>query len=167
MSQQPVTAHLEAAPAKPLRFTVNGQQFVPNDFHVTEIKKVSVKSLDCGGGASAWEELVIQLWSPRGDDAPAPMTAEKFSNILAKADALPLLDGEHVRFEYAPLRQPAVQYALGGLSATGDALEVELIAPYVACKPIGRGQMSELSVIGEAACCAPRPSVSTVKGCCA
>ena len=165
MSQLSVTARLEAAPAKPLRFTVGGQQLVPNDFHVTEIKKVSIESLDCGGGASAWEELVIQLWSPRGDATPQPMTVEKFSKILAKADALPLLDGEHVRFEYAPLGQPAVQYAVSGLSAAGDALEVELIPPYVACKPIERGQMTELSVIGEAACCAP--SASPAKACCA
>ena len=165
MSQPSVTAHLEAAPAKPLRFTVDGQQLVPNDFHVTEIKKVSIESLDCGGGASAWEELVIQLWSPRGDDAPEPMTVEKFSSILAKADALPLLDGEHVRFEFAPLGQPAVQYTLSGLIATGEALEVELTPPYAACKPIERGQMSELSVIGESTRCAP--STSSAKACCA
>ncbi len=124
-----------------------------------------LESLDCGGGAAAWEELVIQLWSPRGDDTPQPMTVEKFSKILAEADALPLLDGEHVRFEYAPLGQPAVQYALSSLSATGDALEVELTPPYVACKPIERGQMSELSVIGEAVCCAP--SVTPTKAGCA
>lgn len=136
-----------------------------NDFHVTEIKKVSIESLDCCGGASVWEELVIQLWSPRGDDAPQPMTVEKFSKILAKADALPLLDGEHVRFEYAPLGQPAVQYALSSLNAAGDALEVELTSPYVACKPIERGRMSELSVIGEAVCCAP--SVTPAKAGCA
>lgn len=165
MSNLSITPQLEAASTKPLRFTVNGQQLVPNDFHVTEIKKVSVESLDCGGGASAWEELVIQLWSPRGDDTPQAMTAEKFSKILEKADALALLDGEHVRFEYAPLGQPAVQYALSGLVAAGNTLEVELIAPHVACKPIERGQMSELSVIGESSCCAP--STTTAKGCCA
>ncbi len=163
MSHPSFTAQFEAAPAKSLRFTVDGQQLVPNDFHVTEIKKVSIESLDCGGGASAWEELVIQLWSPRGDDTPEPMTVGKFASILAKADALPLLDGEHVRFEYAPVGQPAVQYALSRINAEGDALEVELIAPYVACKPIERGQMSELSVIGEAACCAP--STSQAKAC--
>ena len=165
MSQLSVTAQLEAAPAKPLRFAVGGKKLVPNDFHVTEIKKVSVESLDCGGGASAWEELVIQLWSPRGDDAPEPMTVEKFSKILTKADALPLLDGEHVRFEYAPVGQPAIQYTLSGLTTSADALEVELTAPYVACKPIERGQLTELSVIREAACCAP--STSSAKACCA
>lgn len=117
MSNLSITPQLAAASTKPLRFTVNGQQLVPNDFHVTEIKKVSIESLDCGGGASAWQELVIQLWSPRGDDTPQAMTAEKFSTIMAKANALPLLDGEHVRFEYAPLGQPAVQYALSGLVA--------------------------------------------------
>lgn len=158
-------SQLEASFTKSLRFTVAGQQLVPNDFHVTEIKKVSIDSLDCGGGASAWEELVIQLWSPRGDDTLAPMTVEKFSSILAKAEALPLLDGEHVRFEYAPLGQPAIQYALSGIDTGDDALEVVLTAPYVACKPIERRQMSELSVVGESACCAPSPN--SAKACCA
>lgn len=165
MSNLSMTPQLAAASAKPLRFTVGGQQLVPNDFHVTEIKKVSIESLDCGGGASAWQELVIQLWSPRGDDTPQAMTAEKFVKIMTKADALPLLDGEHIRFEYAPLGQPAVQYTLSGVSATSDSLEVELTPPHVACKPIERGQLSELSVIGESSCCAP--NTSAAKGCCA
>ncbi len=165
MSKLPFVAQLETSSTKPLKFIAEGRQLVPNDFHVTEIKRVSVESLDCGGGSRAWQELVIQLWSPRGDDTPQAMTAGKFAKILAKADALPLLDGEHVRFEYAPLGQPAVQYTLSGLSATGETLEVELTPPHVACKPIERRQMSELSVIGESSCCAP--STSATKGCCA
>ena len=165
MSDITFLSQLETFSSKLLRFTVDGKQLVPNDFHVTEIKKVSIESLDCGGGASAWQELVIQLWSPRGDDAPEPMTAEKFSKILTKADALLLLDGEHVRFEYAPVGQPAIQYTLSGLNASADALEVELTPPHVACKPIERDQISELSVIGEAACSAP--SASPAKACCA
>lgn len=164
MSRLSFTPQLEAAPAKPLRFTVGGQQLVPNDFHVTEIKKVSVDSLDCGGGASAWEELVVQLWSPRGDDAPQAMTAEKFAKIMAKAGALSLLDGEHVRFEYGAVGTPAVQYTLGGLRATGDALEVELTPPHVACKPAQRRQLSELSVVQDSGCCPP--SASAPNACC-
>ena len=169
MSQQSVTTHLKAASTKPLRFTVDGQQLVPNDFHVTEIKKVSIDSLDCGGGASAWEELVIQLWSPRGDDTLAPMTAEKFASILAKADALPLLDGEHVRFEYAPVGMPAIQYTLSGLSAEGDTLDLDLYAPHVACKPQERRQLDELSMVQNSTCCAPSSNAraSAVERCCA
>ena len=83
---------------------------VSNNFHVTEIKKVAIDSLDCGGRAGGWEELMIQLWSPGGDDTQAPMTAEKVSSIMAKAAALPLLDGKHVRFEYAHVGEPSVQY---------------------------------------------------------
>ena len=166
MSQQSVTDQLAAAPTKPLRFTVDGHQLVPNDFHVTEIKKVFIDSLDCGGGASSWEELVIQLWSPRGDDTPAPMTVEKFASILAKADALPLLDGEHVRFEYAPVGMPAIQYTLRGLSAEGDTLDLDLYAPHVTCKPQERRQLDEL-MVQNSTCCAPSPNASAAKGCCA
>lgn len=158
MSERSFTPQLEVAPAKPLRFTVGGQQLVPNDFHVTEIKKVSINSLDCGGGASAWEELVIQLWSPSGDNTPQAMNAEKFAKILAKAGALPLLDGEHVRFEYGAVGTPAVQYTLGGLRTTSDALEVELTPPHVACKPAERRQLSELATVQDSACCTPSSS---------
>ena len=165
MSQLPVTPQLAATPTKPLRFTVDGRQLVPNDFHVTEIKKVAIDSLDCGGGASAWNELVIQLWSPDGDDTPAPMTAEKFSSILAKADALALLDGEHVRFEYAAVGEPSIQYRLDRINADGDALEIELAAPYVACKPREHRQWQELEVVGASSCCGP--SASADESCCA
>ncbi len=163
MSHQSFTPQLTAAPDKPLRFTVDGKKLVPNDFHVTEIKKVSIDSLDCGGGASAWNELVIQLWSPDGDDAPAPMTAGKFSSILAKADALPLLDGEHVRFEYAAVGKPSVQYRFDGVRADGNALEIELVAPYVACKLREQRQLQELSIVGASSCCVPGADTS----CCA
>lgn len=53
MSHLSVTSRLEAAPAKPLWFALNGPQLVPNDFHVVEVKKAPIESLDCGGGASA------------------------------------------------------------------------------------------------------------------
>lgn len=165
MSGLSFAPQLEAAPTKPLRFTVGGQQLVPNDFHVTEIKNVSVESLDCGGGASAWQEVVIQLWSPCGNDATEPMTAEKFSKILAKAGALHLLDGEHVRFEYGAAGTPAIQYTLGGLRAAGDALDVELVTPHVACKPAERRQLDELSMVQDSACCVSK--TSSAKGCCA
>lgn len=164
MPKLPFIPQLNATAAKPLRFTVGGQKLVPNDFHVTEIKKVSVESVDCGGGTSRWQELVIQLWSPRGDDTPQPMTVEKFSKIMAKADALSLLDGEHVRFEYGAVGMPAIQYTLGGLRTADDALEVELVAPHVACKPQEHRQLDELSMIQDASCCAPRESQG---GCCA
>lgn len=160
MSDTAFLSQLGAFPSKPVRFTVNGQQLVPNDFHVTEIKKVSIESLDCGGGASAWQELVIQLWSPVGDNTPEAMTAEKFTEIMAKADALSLLDREHIRFEYAAVGEPAIQYTLSELHAEDEALEINLIAPYVACKPLERSQMSELSVVGASICCAPSSSTN-------
>lgn len=164
MSNPPVVTQLEASHAKPLRFTISGQQLVPNDFHVTEVKKVSVESLDCGGGASAWQELVIQLWSPRGDNTPEAMTAEKFSQILTKAGALHLLGGERVRFEYGSSGMPAVQYELGSLSEVGNTLDIDLIPPHVACKPAERHQLDGLSVVQDAGCCAP--SASPAKACC-
>ena len=93
MESNAVLPYLGASSEKALRFLLDGKQLVPNDFHVTEVKHVSVNSLDCGGGSRAWREFVIQLWSPEGDNGQDAMTAGKLLSILAKANASDLLDG--------------------------------------------------------------------------
>lgn len=130
-----VTETLHNHATKPLRFVVAGEQRIPNDFHVTEIKKVSVDALDCGGNHAQWQELVVQLWSPEGKNDVIAMTAGKFVAILEKMAAVELLDSPTVRFEYGDATSPAVQYNLGTLHGSDTALEISLEPPYVACKP--------------------------------
>lgn len=162
METKVVLPYLESSSGKAMRFLLQGKQLIPNDFHVTEIKRLTVESLDCGGGASAWRELVIQLWSPRGDNTQAAMTAAKFLSILAKANALDHLDGSSLRFEYGGIGEPAVQYHFDYIASEDETLGVHLTPPYVACKPHERARFSELSIVQGEACCAP----SGVGACC-
>lgn len=154
--QPPSVVHQLESSSKPLRFLLNGEQLVPSDFHVTEIKRVAVTSLDCGGGASAWQELVIQLWSPTGEDAQTAMTAAKFLSILARAGATTLLETETVRFEYGGADRPAVQYYLDRIDLAGGTADVHLASPRVACKPRERDRLAEVTVGQNDICCAPR-----------
>lgn len=156
-----VARQLELFSSKPLRFVLGGEQLVPNDFHVTEVKRVAVESLDCGGGRNAWQELVVQLWSPKADNARPAMTAAKFSSILARAGALELLDQEPLRFEYGAAGSPAVQYLFERMGSEGNTVDVHLVPPHVACKPHERTR-TELSVVQSGACCAP----SSTGACC-
>lgn len=162
METKVILPYLKSSSNKPLRFMLNDTQLVPNDFHVTEVKRVTVESLDCGGGASAWQELMIQPWSPGGDGAQTAMTAAKFLSILAKAEALDLLDGNPLRFEYGDTGKPAVQYHFDQIASEGETLDIHLAPPHVACKPHERAHVSESSVVQDQACCAP----SSAGGCC-
>lgn len=155
MESNAVLPRLEAPSGKAMRFLLDGKQLVPNDFHVTEVKRVSVASLDCGGGARAWRELVVQLWSPRSDDTQAAMTAATFLSILRRAEALDFLNGDALRFEYGSPGEPAVQYHLGHIVSDHETLDVHLTPPQVACRPL------ELALAE--ACCAP----NTGGACCA
>jgi hypothetical protein len=158
MESNAVLPHLEASSEKALRFLLNGRQLIPNDFHVTEVKRVNVASLDCGGSPNTWQELVVQLWSPRGYNSQDTMTAGKFLGILAKANASGLLDGAALRFEYGGQGEPAVQYHFSGVQSEGDTLDIHLTPPYVACRPL---ELADGTADGT--CCAPNAG----EACCA
>lgn len=119
----------------PLRFMVEGQQLVPNDFHVTEVKKVSIDAMDCGGNSDSWQEVVVQLWSPEGKNDVAAMTAGKFLDIVQRTGYSDLLDSLVLRFEYGDASTPAVQYDFRQVVQAEEWLEVALARPLVACKP--------------------------------
>lgn len=155
METNVILSLMESSSEKAMRFFLRGKQLVPNDFHVTEVKRLSVESLDCGGGASTWQELVVQLWSPRGDNTQAAMTAGKFLSILRRAEAAEQLDGNSLRFEYGDTGEPAVQYHFDHMASEGETLAVHLTPPHVACKPHERTRFTELSVVQNGACCAP------------
>lgn len=162
MESSAVLPRLEASSGKAMRFLLNGKQLVPNDFHVTEVKRVTVASLDCGGGSSTWQELVVQLWSPKDDDGQDAMTAEKFLGILAKADASGPLDGAALRFEYGGPGEPAVQYHLSKVESEDETLDVHLTPPRVACKPLELARVDR-AALSDGTCCAPNTGVA----CCA
>lgn len=133
---------LQEASHLSLKFTLRGRPFVPSDFHVTEVKKVTTEAMDCGGKSDSWQELVIQLWSPKGEKDATPMTARKFLDIVEVTGYQALLDTLPLRFEYGDARLPAVQYHLHQIIQTDTHLEIELKPPAVACKPRAAGDLN-------------------------
>lgn len=131
---------LSQASSLPLRFVLEGEQLVPNDFHVTEVKKVSIDAMDCGGNSDSWQEVVVQLWSPEGKHDVAAMTAGKFLDIVQRTGYSALLDSLVLRFEYGDANTPAVQYDFKQVVESEGWLEVTLARPLVACKPRLAGQ---------------------------
>ena len=77
--------------------------FVGANYHITEIKNITVDSVDCGAKTDFWKETVIQLWeSPKEKGKTEFMTAYKALGILNKVDGIkPMQRDTEVKFEYS------------------------------------------------------------------
>jgi hypothetical protein len=153
--------------AKPLQFMLNGKQLVPDDFHVTEVKRATIESLDCGHGTHSWQEIIVQLWSPSGklQTAKPAMSGHKSLSILAQAKVGPQLEADvPLRIEFGNHERPAVQYDIAGIHMSDEVIKVGLEPPRVGCKPRTQ-QMAGLMADGAvSSCCTPQPAQAT--SCC-
>ena len=88
---------------KELLFEYQPGQFVGANYHITEVKNITVDSVDCGAGTDFWKETVIQLWeSPKEKDKTTFMSAFKALGILNKVDKIkPMEKDTEVKFEYS------------------------------------------------------------------
>ncbi len=173
MNHQPFLNTLRAAPDRPLFFetrTARGSVRVGAGYHVTEVRAVNVRAVDCGGRADAWAETIVQLWVPEEAASGPPMTAGKFLSIVARVTAdVPAVPTAEVRVEYGDAGKAAVSYHVEGVEVADGAVVVRLKAPRVTCKARDRAlepsQTKTLPVLDteSTGCCGP----SSAQSCCA
>ena len=114
-------------------------------FHVTELIHVHAKSLDCGRGEHAWEEVVLQLLdSTTGHPIMATKLRGIFQAGLAKNPTLASLP---IRFEGGLGNMRLERFALSHLDVTPTHVTVKLAPLAALCKP-ARAQHAGVS------CCA-------------
>ena len=82
MKTQTFLQHLAQNNEKELRFAYDTGKFVPNQFHITEVKNILIESVDCGGNPDTYRQTVVQLWDGNGPDQPNSMTAKKAFDIF-------------------------------------------------------------------------------------
>lgn len=141
---------IRAVSPRPLEFRLYGETLVPAGYHVTEVKAVSIESMDCGGKANTWRETVIQLM----DGSPAEaqqgfMTTQKFLSIYDRVVArVPVHAEAEVRFEYGNVTAPAMQFHVASVDVQPEQVVVDLRHPGVMCKASGASS-------SEGQCCGP------------
>jgi len=88
---------------KSLLFEYAPNLLVGANYHVTEVKNITVDAVDCGAGVDFWKETIIQLWeSPSELGKTEYMTAYKVLAILNKVDRIkPMVKDAEVKFEYS------------------------------------------------------------------
>ena len=121
---------------KSLLFEYRKDQLVGANYHITEVKNVTVDSVDCGSATDYWKETVIQLWeSPDELDKTEFMTVHKALSILDKVNRIKPMDlSAEVKFEYSNDGFHTAQLFVDDYSYTENRLMLSLAVNKTDCK---------------------------------
>jgi len=148
---------LEGNHNKSLLFEYKAGQFVAPNYHITEVKNITIDSVDCGAGTDFWKETIIQLWeSPQEKDTREYMSAKKALGILKKVDSIKSMEGNtEVKFEYCNADFHTAQLFVNDYEIRNDQLILNLNVEKTDCKAKDTCGVSKEVNTKEEACCAP------------
>jgi hypothetical protein len=136
MKTQDLFSLLEQHQDKALMFEYAPKQFVGANYHITEVKHVTIDSVDCGSKTDFWKETIIQLWeSPKEIGKTEYMSVYKALAILKKVGKMKpySLDSE-VKFEYSNASFHTAQLFVNDYEILGQNLVVKLAIEKTDCK---------------------------------
>ncbi len=146
---------LEQHPGKSLLFEYRHGETVAPNYHITEIKNVSVDSVDCGAGTDFWKETILQLWeSPAEKETQSYMSAYKAMSIISRVDKIkPLQQDAIIKFEYGNDNFHTAQLPIMGVEIGAKQLTIKLVPDITDCKAKSEcGIPEEAVVVSEGKC---------------
>ena len=160
MKTQELFKALEQNQGKSLLFEYAPNLLVGANYHITEVKHLTVDSVDCGAQVDTWKETIIQLWeSPNELGKKEYMSVYKALGILNKVGKMKPyhLDAE-VKFEYSNATFHTAQLFVNDFETRGNHLIVKLAIEKTDCKAkelCGVPEPLEAVSAGTEACCSP------------
>lgn len=160
MKTQELFKVLEQNKDKALLFEYAPNLLVGANYHITEVKHISIDSVDCGIQTDAWKETIIQLWeSPDELGKTEYMSVLKALGILNKVGTMKsyVLDAE-VKFEYSNANFHTAQLFVNDFEIRGNNLIVKLAVEKTDCKAketCGISEEKELVTASDEPCCSP------------
>jgi len=159
MKTQNLLKILEDNQDKYLLFEYAPNLFVGANYHITEVKHVSIDSVDCGSQTDAWNETIIQLWeSPNELDKTEYMSTYKALGILKKVGKMKpyVLDSE-VKIEYSNATFHTAQLFVNDYEIHGNNLIIKLAVEKTDCKAKSTCGMPEEieAIVNIEPCCTP------------
>ncbi|NNM23953.1 MAG: hypothetical protein HKO54_10400 [Flavobacteriaceae bacterium] len=154
---------LRSNPDKSLLFEYSKGQLVGANYHITEVKHITVASVDCGAQTDDWNETIIQLWeSPSELGKTEFMSAYKAMGILNKVGSMrPYDPNAEVKIEYGNNGFHTAQLFLNDYEIANGSLLLKLAVEKTDCKAKEIcGVPETIAVEVEAGCCTPG------SGCC-
>ena len=141
---------------KELHFEYQKNQGVPEGYHITEIKNISIDSVDCGGSPHFEKRTEVQLWRDENSSETGYMKAGKAKSIFDIVEKMKPMDQEaEIFFEYGNAGLPTSSYQIALTHAVEDQVKIYLNVPAVACKPrlVLVGENSGSCCGNETGCC--------------
>ena len=147
---------------KSLLFEYTSGNLVGANYHITEVKNITVDSVDCGAGTDFWKETVVQLWeSPKEKDKRDYMSVYKALSILNKVDRMkPMVRDAEIKFEYSNADFHTAQLFVNDYALDNKSLTMKLSVQKTDCKAKETCGVVEESPTSETECCSPE------SGCC-
>ncbi|GAA4938415.1 DUF6428 family protein [Algibacter agarivorans] len=151
---------LEKHKDKSLLFEYAPNLFVGANYHITEVKHITVDSVDCGSQTDAWKETIIQLWeSPNELDKTEYMTVHKALAILKKVGTMKpyVLDSE-LKLEYSNAIFNTAQLFVNDFEIQENNLIVKLAIEKTDCKAkelCGVPEVLDPALDSDEPCCSP------------
>ncbi|GGD81974.1 DUF6428 family protein [Planktosalinus lacus] len=147
---------------KSLLFEFMPGKFVGANYHITEVKHVTIDSVDCGTGVDFWKETVIQLWeSPVEKESKEFMSTNKALSILEKVGDIKQFSFDaELKFEYSNKNFNTAQMFVDAFETIDNQLIFKLANQKTDCKAKEACGIIEPSEATQEACCAPG------SGCC-
>ena len=136
MKTQELFSVLEQNSEKALLFEYAPNLLVGANYHITEVKHLTIDSVDCGAQTDAWKETIIQLWeSPNELGKTEYMSVFKALGILKKVGKMKayVLDSE-VKFEYSNAAFHTAQMFVNDFEIQGKNLIIKLATQKTDCK---------------------------------
>lgn len=161
MKTQELFNVLEQHKDKSLLFEYAPNLLVGANYHITEVKHLTVDSIDCGAQADAWKETIIQLWeSPNEIGKTEFMSVFKAISILKKVGTIkPYVADAEVKFEYSNARFHTAQLFVNDFEIKNNNLIVKLAVEKTDCKAkelCGVSEPQEATVSSsDEPCCSP------------
>lgn len=121
---------------KSLLFEYLSNKFVGANYHITEVKHISIDSVDCGARTDAWNETIIQLWeSPSELGKTEYMSVLKALGILNKVGKMkPYILNSEVKFEYSNATFHTAQLFVNDFEIRDNNLIIKLGVEKTDCK---------------------------------
>ncbi len=160
MKTQELFSVLEQNKDLSLLFEYAPNSLVGANYHITEVKHVSIDSVDCGSQTDTWKETIIQLWeSPNEIDKTEYMSVYKAMAILKKVGTMkPYELNAEVKFEYSNATFNTAQLFVNDFEIRDNDLIIKLAVEKTDCKAkstCGVSEEKELVSANEEPCCSP------------
>lgn len=151
---------LKEHPNKSLLFEYQEGRTVGANYHITEVKNITVDSVDCGARTDFWKETVVQLWeSPAEREKTDYMSAYKALSILNRVNRIkPMGLDTELKFEYSNDHFHTAQLFVNDIQVAQDRLLLKLGVEKTDCK--AKEACGVTAGATEEACCDP------ASGCC-